>query len=184
MLTIIMHINEEKIVTQKKPTNFHVVGIGIAIGILMTYLGFIVINLIDGSFNWQDLYIEISAVIQGGIVFVSPWGIAGAIIGRNWKNNISATWVGAIAGIIIGLGSVYFATNFSLYSNSKRYFNAITLFIFLLPGLPFGIMGAMIGRGWKKSNRAMWIGCILGAIVGIVLFGWLYVWASWGFSTT
>jgi len=139
-----------------------VVGIGLVSGILLgTFCGTAII--FGTSFSGA-----IKAI--GGIVLGSPWGIAGALIGRNWKNNMSSTWIVAIVTTIIGMGSFLLLLSFNQY------------FLIPLPGVPCGIMGAMIGKGWEQSSLTTWVGCIVGAILGILLFGWLFWWASFGFA--
>jgi hypothetical protein len=142
----------------------------------MMIISVIMLLIPDGIFYsyWDSFGTTfLGAIGLGGIVFGSPWGVAGALIGRNWKNNLSSTWIAAIVATIIGLGSFLLILNFAEYSD---------YFLYPLPGVPFGIIGARIGKGWKQSSLAMWIGGILGAIVGILLFGWLYWWASVGFA--
>ena len=38
--------------------------------------------------------------------------------------------------------------------------------ILLLPAMPCAVAGALVGRFWRKSRRAMWIGAVIGTILG------------------
>jgi hypothetical protein len=55
--------------------------------------------------------------------------------------------------------------------NIIGWYSAIILFT--LPGIPFGIWGAMIGSRWKKTRKAIWVGAVFGTILGIA--GWFFI---------
>ena len=161
---------------KRPPTIWRAIGIGIAGAILTTFLGYITYALAAGL---NDLGEVLFLSFLAGLIFGSPYGIAGALIGRNWKISLRATWIGAVLGTILGMGSLVMLIYDSWHGHNYEINSPLLLF--LLPGIPFGCIGAMIGKYWKQTRLAVWIGSILGAVVGIILLGWLYVWAWVGF---
>jgi hypothetical protein len=94
------------------------------------------------------------------------------MMNENNSSNLQVIKIGAL----VGIGAIFLPMLFYLpwaidMLDSPYRENILigysTVLIITLPGIPFGIGGALVGSKWKKTRRAAWIGAILGTLLGV-----------------
>jgi hypothetical protein len=160
---------KEKAMEEKQLTNWQTVGIGTLVGFGFSFLAAVVFV---GSDKFVDLE-SLTPLTILGFIGCAPFSIAAALIGKKWKKSRRATWIGAILGTILGLGTLF---SVPFWDFEYGFLPAI------IPGIPSGIIGALIGKDWRKSRLATFLWAVIGILLGIILVGWSYAWASLGFA--